>query len=742
MTHDLARRVTALAVILPLVISTLPVRAIAAQQGAATAPARDTGDPFAVLLSLDTTAANISPADWSEYRRAERLADGIDAAFAVVRDEIGFEPYAGVLRGASGTYATRAGNAADRALLLAELLNLRGTKTRFAIGTLDPQHRDRLLARVFEAPPGRSQPAGEPNGLNQRILSRAARDYGRLRGALGDRLPPVTEPARTQLLADMDPHVWIQAASGRGWVDLDPSFTDARPGQTWGALRQTVDRLPDDLYQRITIRVVAEHLSSGTLTSKPLLQVTRNSVDLNHVQIALVQTQTEGVGGLGGAIGQALGKKSEDWRPLLWIAGEFVPGAPVNIAASTFVGEWLEFELIGPGGWREVTRRPLADRGDAAWRSAAALRPDGLRPLERNDSGPLDMQAVHNIWLSGSQHDLSDYIEGLEELLLDASAKAAGTAPAVGADDFGSQFWPFAMHNLSAMLWTDHVALPLVNDTPGVRVYHDSPRIAVFSTGPSGRDDLRIATDLRRDHVRGVAREGGERTLAEKKLRFGVLQGALEHEFMHELAVASEGSAAGVASTSARLTDPALSVLTRASIATLTGQGSATALVRRALGRDAMVVTAPADLDARDAWWEIDARTGDTHAVGGPGLHWMEWRGKGIKQPNQPGKAFDARPRAEQVAERNRRFYEEIARRNRENPGRLAKDPPRKVSSPYRSARGGGGQEYGVLLAVVTIASSMAMWALSAWLEAKIYQEISIVARWIVDGGFRRAIGR
>ena len=49
--------------------------------------------------------------------------------------------------------------------------------------------------------------------------------------------------------------------------------------------------------------------------------------------------------------------------------------------------------------------------------------------------------------------------------------------------------------------------------------------------------------------------------------------------------------------------------------------------------------------------------------------------------------------------------------------------------------------EYAVVLVVGTIAG-MAVWLLSAWVEAKLYAEILNLIDWIKDGGFRRAIGR
>jgi hypothetical protein len=65
--------------------------------------------------------------------------------FRFVRDEVLYDPYAGVLRGATGTLWGLAGNSADQAVLLAAILNEALVETRFAVGETDDVAAERLL---------------------------------------------------------------------------------------------------------------------------------------------------------------------------------------------------------------------------------------------------------------------------------------------------------------------------------------------------------------------------------------------------------------------------------------------------------------------------------------------------------------------------------------------------------------------------------------------------------------------
>src|SRR5439155_7420105 len=105
-----------------------------------------------VVARADALADAVPEIEYDLTARAKSLGEGVEPAFAFVRDQIRFECYDGVLRGSHGTDTARAGNAADRALLLSAILKAKGVETRYARGKLAQADAEKLLERMFESP--------------------------------------------------------------------------------------------------------------------------------------------------------------------------------------------------------------------------------------------------------------------------------------------------------------------------------------------------------------------------------------------------------------------------------------------------------------------------------------------------------------------------------------------------------------------------------------------------------------
>lgn len=633
---------------------------------------QELGDQFDALL------ARYKPADFDPVERARELPAGIEPAFTEVRDRIRFESYPGVLRGSKGAYAARAANAADRSLLLATLLKEKKIATRFVRGRLPDDKAEVLFARIFEKPtrPADAQRPGEGSAdLVNRVAQRARRDYAVLEKTLPAKPLQGASPDHAAVIAEIRDHVWLQADAGGGkWIDLDTAFPDAKPGQAFGDAQATAATLPDEMFQRMTIRLIVERLDGGALKRETTVEIAQPVVDLIDHQLFVLHLPPSAIRGLGSSMSGA----ATQWTPVLWIDGTMNHGKPIAFSAGVptpagksggvlddalgvlspdppapkadasprFVSESLEFELTLPGGAKEVTRRVLSDCASAAWRMAPP-DPAKLDPLPADVQGPLAAQAIHNIWLSAATHDLWAYANALQLLRTLPPPPAPNAKGGADAPDIAMQLWPLAIQNLSCLLPTDQLILPALNDDPAARFYLDSPRILVFSvTGVStGADQYRLDSqiDWRRDKVRGVAKDPAAlASVARHKRWFGVLEGALEHEIMAGQAAALGGTF-NVVSASALLRDGA-AIAIQPNQAAGAWEGLApnretAARIATALkGGETLLV--PADvLKGGDAgWWAVSPQ-GDTRAVAGGDLNWGRLDGAGRYTPGGSGQS-------------------------------------------------------------------------------------------------------
>lgn len=647
----------------------------APQQASPHAP-QTVSSPDEVVARAKQLTDAISRARYDLAAASNALGTGVEPAFQFVRDRIGFESYSGVLRGAAGTLASRAGNALDRSLLLAEILRRKGVRTRFVVGQLDASHAGRLMARLFgagDSSGGTGAFAPSPAAFAYdpfltRVYTRAARDYAAIRAALGASTPKGASVPRAELLQELSQHAWVQAELDGRWIDLDPSFPDAAVEKTFGTAEGTVDVLPPKLRQQVTIRVVAETLTGRSLHRQTSLEVRLPADELIDRQIFLVHVPGGGKSGLAGAIeGAALGRDA--WAPVLSIDGTMHGGDPIVMTdqaaepvreqppagglgglfgqggaltsrAAPFLGEWLEFDILFPNGRRETIRRALVDRGGEAWRQSGTFDAAALRPLARDREGLLAPRQVHNVWFSAGRHDLADYADAASDFARWAKANGDTTPP---ADlPFAEAVWPFALHNFAFFVLSDHAMLPSLNDSASRRFYADSPRILIASAGPTLNNNttaFQIEYDLRRDAIRGVARDASaEDGVVERKIWFGALEGALEHELGERYTAAGRVKSFGLVSTSALLqADGAVALRpgdagrTRSLIA----DAETAALVERDLKSGATLVAPRGVLRGGPrGWWAIADPRADTRAVledGSGGIRYGYYQGPAPK---------------------------------------------------------------------------------------------------------------
>lgn len=264
---------------------------------------RDTFDPKVIVhgqAEADIAGVGTNPAQVFEW----------------VRDNTYLVPYRGLLRGSQGVLLDRVGNSLDRALLLGDLLFEAGHKNaRMAYAHLTTRQADGLLDGARPLPDGRGLERQPPSSherdqftttyarkhgfenaelrriiddrahASQRLAQEAAQRTRRQSGILveileaRDLIPGRDEQVatvRADAITALRHHWWVQWHDGSKWVDLDPSFPDATPGQRVSRADKTFggdalhERLVDEVHT-LQIRLVIECWERGRLVEIPVL---------------------------------------------------------------------------------------------------------------------------------------------------------------------------------------------------------------------------------------------------------------------------------------------------------------------------------------------------------------------------------------------------------------------------------------------------------------------------------------
>ena len=531
------------------------------------------------LLASTRVSAALRSAGWDEatlpgaeaaagpdtiMSKAIELGFDPERIYRFVTDEIAYEPYAGVLRGARGTLVSRAGNSMDQALLLASLLSDAGVAIRFQRGTLDIEQaadlldaaaadRERAAALTEAAIRGATLTttgAPEASGAQRDLLDslpdlversvtlvadRLDRSAERLTSAL--RSAGITLPGSAAGLPELElsDHTWVQAAFGTEWLDLDPIM----PGATAGTVLAspsgpTLDALPDEFRHRIEFTITGEAVRDGSLATTAIIEHSAFADELAGQPISLAHEKPDGLKALGLAI-ESLVSGALRYQPVLSVAGtslvglesltfatgggllEETDGTPGTEGEAT--AEWLEVRVISPGQER-VARRTLFDRiGDAA-RAAGTFDLADLAPVELID---LDDELTSEYAPLRAVHFL-DVATGVTSADRFATDEVLGDAEILA-------LYPATFHLLRDGLGA-MVGLPrgirAVIDAPNVVDYVISlePAAAVSLTGAApGEEKIDLSVDLLIRSSSPSPLVGSDAVLPTR-----LLAGLLEHE--------------------------------------------------------------------------------------------------------------------------------------------------------------------------------------------------------------------
>jgi hypothetical protein len=253
--------------------------------------------------------------------RSVPVAVDWEEAFKSVRDDVRTEPSRFPLKTGEGVRWGRSGNSLEKALLLAQALQDSGLTVQVAEGELDDSAAAELVASIF--------PAGKEYSY--------AKDV------------PVSNPSEDPgLLAAVKRHFWVQREDGENWVDLDPSFPGAKPGQAFASVTSTFD--PADEALKTAASIVLEYTAAESEEAQAVLtwegrldEVANQAVSLTLVA-EFTQAAEEGEEEAEGAAGAfaALGGRSSKKK-------KAQPGERVSYtAALTVSGEGVAEGQFSP----------------------------------------------------------------------------------------------------------------------------------------------------------------------------------------------------------------------------------------------------------------------------------------------------------------------------------------------------------------------------------------------------------
>jgi len=275
-----------------------------------------------------------------------------------VRDDVVFQPYAGLMKGARGTLLTRAGNALDQALLLGAALQTAGAEVQFVRGRLSVDQADLLVrsaatgAVVFPAALDSDRAHARlrailrgldlPDGWTAQVLARLDRHDQTVdpadAGAIGDTdattallldrvaAKQVETSIQAKLIDQARDYHWIRwrVTPSDPWRDAHVAFADAGPGDV--AVAQTLDGTVDDnLRHFVEIEVVAESVENGKRIERPLNRPWRQSTAALVAQPVSISLLPPGLAGPADLL--ALGDRIDEVQRFeLSINGEKVAG--------------------------------------------------------------------------------------------------------------------------------------------------------------------------------------------------------------------------------------------------------------------------------------------------------------------------------------------------------------------------------------------------------------------------------
>ncbi len=386
------------------------------------------------LFDLDALAFELA------FEEPEGLRDWLS-------ENIAYQPYRGVLRGAEGTLISGAGNSFDQALLLENLLRNAGYDTRIMVGELSEADARTLLATTAAAPDdGNWREAaaavlneldgltGEhgldyaavasalrqllaPVEVDAQLLGRAELAAGQLTAALAAHGVELGSPAAlTELIEAAAEHAWVEYRLGEGadWTPL-PASLPAGIGLP-EAHTELLGEVPGEYVHRLRIEAFAESKEGDTLEVNPVMGRWEMPTAYLNGQIVSYANAPSALGELGA--GAPIGD-------ILDASDFFIPFVDDSIAAGAVAFD-LEGSLLAPDAATDQAAGVFRNVRGGFMSALGALSGLGGGADSEDDGPPL---ALTRFWLEYTLIAPGETVTVHERQLMDmigADERAAG----------------------------------------------------------------------------------------------------------------------------------------------------------------------------------------------------------------------------------------------------------------------------------------------------------------------------
>lgn len=315
---------------------------------------------------LDTSARLRASADDStfdyEALSLDLALDDADEIVSWVEDEIAFQPYPGLLRGALGTLRARAGNALDQSVLLAGLLKDAGYEAKILEAEIEVKRAEKLVlsasmptrahvyseASVFEREARQLAVASEgtSEGARRRrekvaaaeksrtqayvhAVAAAHRDLLSLLDAAGVELGGDATAGASEIVGETLDYFWVafRPSAAERWVNVHPAHGEWDAEEpTFTAEREFTDTIPQELQHRIRIQAFVDVRRGTELLHVPITSAwERPAANLNEDSIDFTNFATGYIAIENGASPMEVVNATEFFFPM--IDGSLAPGA-------------------------------------------------------------------------------------------------------------------------------------------------------------------------------------------------------------------------------------------------------------------------------------------------------------------------------------------------------------------------------------------------------------------------------